>query len=56
MMAASSKLAVAADVDLNKKEKKEVALIRRKFREVDQWDLCFEDVAPSSDGVVAGAR
>ncbi|KAJ6263147.1 hypothetical protein Dda_1707 [Drechslerella dactyloides] len=56
LMAASSKLAVAADVDLNKKEKKEVALIRRKFREVDQWDLCFEDVAPSSDGVVAGAR
>ncbi|KAF3901343.1 hypothetical protein ABW21_db0201162 [Orbilia brochopaga] len=57
LMAASSKLADAANVDLNKTEKKEVDTIRRKFKEVDRWDLCFEDVIPSSsDGVVAGAR
>ncbi|KAK6341358.1 hypothetical protein TWF696_008436 [Orbilia brochopaga] len=57
LLAASSKLADVAEGDLTKKEKKEVDQIRRKFKEVDRWDLCFEDVIPSSsDGVIAGAR
>ncbi|KAF3933525.1 hypothetical protein ABW20_dc0106842 [Dactylellina cionopaga] len=47
----------ATEVQLSKNEKKEVDAIRRKFREVDDWDLCFEEVAPSSsDGIVQGAR
>ncbi|KAK6543720.1 hypothetical protein TWF694_000454 [Orbilia ellipsospora] len=46
------------DVVLDKKEKKEVEEIRKKFREVDDWDLCFEEVTVpgSSDGVVRGGR
>ncbi|KAK6518065.1 hypothetical protein TWF506_005227 [Arthrobotrys conoides] len=57
LLSAVSKLAVAANVELSKKEKKEVADIRQKFREVDDWDLCFEDVVPSgSDGVVTDGR
>ncbi|KAF3289520.1 hypothetical protein TWF970_003296 [Orbilia oligospora] len=57
LLSAVSKLAVAANVELSKKEKKEVADIRQKFKEVDDWDLCFEDVVPSSsDGVVRNGR
>lgn len=56
-LSAISKLADAANIELSKKEKKEVADIRKKFREVDDWDLCFEDVVPSSsDGVVRNGR
>ncbi|KAK6348171.1 hypothetical protein TWF718_005984 [Orbilia javanica] len=57
LLSGVSKLADAAGLELSKKEKKEVADIRNKFREVDNWDLCFEDVVPSgSDGVVRNGR
>ncbi|EPS38305.1 hypothetical protein H072_8070 [Dactylellina haptotyla CBS 200.50] len=58
LLSASGKLADAANnMALNKKEKREVDDIRKKFREVDDWDLCFEDVVPSSsDGIVHGGR
>ncbi|KAK6501508.1 hypothetical protein TWF481_009346 [Arthrobotrys musiformis] len=57
LLSGASKLVDAANVELSKKEKKEVDDIRKKFKEVDDWDLCFEDVVPSSsDGVVRNGR